>query len=123
MFKNLGIRLSQSITEINSTYWSLTKLGILIFMYPTITFLIIYDTVINKRLDWLNLSVFITGIVAPRMVSQIVAARFGYVDSSGKIINNDNSIDARVLNSNLPEYRINNINNIDNNNISNINNN
>ena len=78
MFKTLATKLDHTIREVNSPNWSLTKLGMLFFLYPSITGVFIFDAVVNHRMEWMNTAVFITGIVTPRLISQIVAARFGY---------------------------------------------
>ena len=70
-------RVEGSIMEINSKRWSLTKLGILIFLYPSLTAVFIYDAFINARMDWVNASVFIAGLTTPRIFSQVISARFG----------------------------------------------
>ena len=87
-------RIDNSMREVNSPHWSLTKVGIIIFMYPAITAAFVYDTYVNQSLDWVNMSVFITGITAPRMISQILAARFGYQSKDGKVLAGDNAVDA-----------------------------
>lgn len=90
----LGSKLDNAIREVNSPHWSLTKLGILIFLYPTITAVFLYDAYYNHRMDWMNTAVYICGIVTPRLVSQILAARFGYQGKDGAKLADDNSIDA-----------------------------
>jgi hypothetical protein len=92
--KSLGNKLDQAIREVNSPHWSLTKLGIMVFLYPTITFVFVYDAYKNNRMDWMNTAVYICGIVTPRLVSQILAARFGYQGKNGERLDGDNSIDA-----------------------------
>ena len=94
MLKELGSKLDHSIREVNSPHWSLTKLGMLFFLFPSITGVFVYDAIINKRMDWMNTAIFITGIVTPRLISQILAARFGYQGKNGEKLDGDNSIDA-----------------------------
>ena len=74
----LGKKLDFAIREVNSPHWSLTKLAMLIFLYPAITIVFLFDAVHNNRMDWMNTAIFICGIVTPRLISQMVAARFGY---------------------------------------------
>lgn len=76
-------RLIETLFENNSNKFSLTKLGMIIFLFPSITFVFLYDAIINKRMDWMNTSVFICGIVTPRLISQLVAARLGGNVNSG----------------------------------------
>jgi hypothetical protein len=76
-FSKLMTKVSGALTEVNSKYWSLTKLAMLMFMYPTITGVYIYDVVHYARMDVINSMVFICAIVTPRISSQILAARFG----------------------------------------------
>jgi hypothetical protein len=92
--KILGSKLDHAIREVNSPHWSLTKLGIMVFLYPTITFVFVYDAYKNSRMDWMNTAVYICGIVTPRLVSQILAARFGYQGKNGERLDGDNNIDA-----------------------------
>ena len=92
--RKLGGKLDHAIREVNSPHWSLTKLGIMVFLYPTITFVFVYDAYKNGRMDWTNTAIYICGIVTPRLVSQILAARFGYQGKNGERLDGDNSIDA-----------------------------
>jgi hypothetical protein len=92
--KTLGSKIDYSIREVNSPHWSLTKLGMLVFLYPAITWVFIFDVYTNNKMDWMNTAIFICGIVTPRMLSQILAARFGYKTKDGEKLNDDNSIDA-----------------------------
>lgn len=70
-------RLLESLFENNYDRFSLTKLGMLIFLFPSITFVFIYDVIVNNRMDWMNTSVFICGIVTPRLISQLVVNKLG----------------------------------------------
>jgi hypothetical protein len=70
-------KISGALLEVQSPNWSLTKLAMLVFLYPTITGVFIYDVVFHQRMDVTNSLVFICAIVAPRVMSQILAARFG----------------------------------------------
>lgn len=92
--RSFASKLDASIREVNSPNWSLTKLGILFFLFPSITSVFLFDAYVNQRMDWMNTATFITGIVTPRMISQVLAARFGYRSKNGERLDEDNSIDA-----------------------------
>jgi hypothetical protein len=76
LFKAFLVNVGASLREMNSDKWSLTKVGILFFLYPAITVVFMFDAFKNGRMEWLNASVFATAIVAPRAISQIIIARF-----------------------------------------------
>ena len=59
----------------NDLKWSSSKLAIFLFLYPTATFCLIYDTIVNNRLDWVNLGVYGILIISPRALSNLVTIK------------------------------------------------
>lgn len=92
-------RVSNALREVNSPHWSLTKMGIFFCMYPAVTAAYLFDVYTKSSMDWLNTAVFIVGITTPRVLSQILSARFGYVSKEGQILQEDNAVDGRDIGS------------------------
>lgn len=70
-------RLDVSLRETNSPNWSFTKICMLVFLYPTLTGGYIYDVIVHERMGIDTSLIFVCAIVAPRAISQALAARFG----------------------------------------------